>query len=629
MPALTMSLEEILAELRQDEDFAKFPPEWQQQLAQQVQEHGLEEALKMNADWAAQNPNDPNAQTLTRWVEKGRQAASQTGLPFEQGAFNTAAPGLANQIAGDAARQQQVDELTKQTNAAYGNLGATLGQSIAHFDGQQYFAQNPDVAADYQAKGGQQGTGMTPDQFAEKHYKEYGQTEGRQATYTSAANQMQQGNAATAANSVIAAAKDAATSQLTALQGSIASMQQNLQGNLAAKATALQTAVSSLNQNLDTLDATQKQNLATQIATMQKDLEESIGAQKSALATEVSQLQGNSSAAAQARKAALDQEIAQLNAAQEPLNQARLQGAEALVTAVNLGLESTKDQIAADAAREGFVGPSSFTDATLARAGIDARQQGAQAVTGAKTANAADTRQIGILGATKGYSIADVLAGEQQQAENLGATGGAQLAAALAQGKQGLGDTGATGLRTIGDTTAGAKAGVGNTAATTTYADTVGGANDARTLNDTLSKGGYDLAATLAQQTQQAKNNQATANFSTGQNLYPSTVSASQALTQLPGAQAQTLTSLLPYGNAGTNNALSTLNWWGTPGTPPNPTVTLQQPSQTGNQTSQLGTGLLGSAFNIGAANNWWKTPTPVKPPVAPTTGNPDDPWNH
>ncbi len=624
MPALTMPVEEILAELRQDPDFSKFPPEWQQELAQQVQEHGLEQALQMNASWAAQNPNDPNAQALTRWVQKGQQATSQSGgVPFEQGAFNTVAPGLATQIAGDAARQKQVDDLTKQTNTAYGNLGGVLNQGVAHFDGQQYFAANPDVAADYQQKGGQQGTGMTPDEFAEKHYKEFGQTEGRQPVYTSAVQQQQQGNAATAANATIAAAQAGANSQLTALQGSIASMQQNLQGNLAAKAAALNQAVSTLNSNLGTYDASQRENLAQQIAAMQKNLDESIGAQRTALSTEVSQLQGNSSAAATARRQALETELSQLNAAQEPLNQARLQGAEALSTAVNLGLEATKDQIAANAAREGFVGPSSFTDATLARAGIDARQQAAEAVTGARTANAADTRQIGMLGATKGYSIADTLAVEQQQAGNLGATGGAQLSAALAQGRQGIGDAGATGLRTIGDTTAGARQGIGNMGATQTYADTVGGANDLQKLNDTLSGGTYNIATTLANQTQGAKNNQAAANFAAGQNLFPQSVNASQALTQLPGAQAQTLTSLLPYNNAGTNNALGVLNWWNTGNAnPPNPTVTLQQPGQGGNQTSQLGTGLLGSAFQIGNANNWWKTPSAVNSPTGTPSGS-------
>lgn len=544
------------------------------------------------------------------------------GVPLEQGLLQTALPGLINQVTGDAGRQQQVTDLTNQANAAYGNLGQTLSQAQAHFDGQAYLSANPDVAANYaQYPAGQtpgtrsiNGKDMTADQFAQFHYDNYGKNEGRQPTYTSTVAQQQQGNAATAATAVIGAAGQAAASQLSALQSAITQSTQNLQGNLAAKASALTSAVASLNQNLTTLDASQKANLAAQIQSMQQDLQTSIDAQRTALTSEVQQLQGNSDAAAQARMAALNTELAGLNAAQAPLNAARLQGAEALSTAVNLGLTAAQKDILAKQAAGGFIGGSTMTDAALARATVDARQQAAGAIGSAEVANAADTRDIGVKGATQGYSIADALAGEKQSAANLGATGGAQLSGALAQGTQAIGDTGATALRTIGDSTAGNRAQIGNSAASQTYADTVGGANDLRTLQDTLSTGGYNIATALANNTQQARNTQAGANFSTGQNLFPNSVNAAGALAQLPGQQAATLTSLLPYGNAGLTNTQNALNWWATSNNPPQPTTTITQPSQTGNQVSQLGSGLLGGAFQVGNANNWWSTsPTGTK----------------
>lgn len=553
------------------------------------------------------------------------------GVPLEQGLLQTAVPNLVTQATvGDAARQAQLADLTRQTNTAYGNLGQVLQTAQGHFDGVAYLRANPDVAANYaQYPVGQapstrsvNGTDMTPDQFAQFHYDNYGKNEGRAPTFTSDLLQAQNGNVNATTAAITTAAQTAAASNLSALQTSIGQMQQNLTGNLAAKAGALQQAVATFTQNLNTLDASQRQSLAAQIATQQRDLEASIAAQKQALATEVQQLQGNSSAAAQARMAALSTELQTLTAAEAPMAQARLQGAEALATAVNLGLESTKDQLTAQAAQQGFTGGSTMQDAALARATVGARQDAAQAIAGAKVANASDLRDVTRYGANKNYSIADVLAGEQQQAGNLGATGGAQLSAALAQGTQGLGDLGATGLRSISDTTAGARANIGNSAATQTYTDTVGGADQNLTLQNNLSQGTYNLANTLAGQIQGATNQGALARAGYFDQLFPTTLNAAQVATQLPGQQAATLSSLLPYGNAGLTNAQNALNWWSTSNNPPSPTATLQQPSTAGNGIAAVGSGLLGTAFNIGNSNRWWQTPnTPAAAPVGPAYG--------
>lgn len=73
-----------------------------------------------------------------------------------------------------------------------------------------------------------------------------------------------------------------------------------------------------------------------------------------------------------------------------PLLQARLDAAEAQATAASLGEQTARDQITADLASQGYIGGSSFADAQIARAGIDARTAAAQALGTAKTANASD-----------------------------------------------------------------------------------------------------------------------------------------------------------------------------------------------------------------------------------------------
>lgn len=566
-----------------------------------------------SSGWAAIQPAQ-----LDQFEVQGGGGTPATNQPAEQAIFNVAAPGLAAAVSGDAARQQQVQQLTNQTNAAYGNLGAVLGQAASTFDGQAYFAANPSVAAQFNAlpAGTAPGTkslngqDVTPSQFAQQSWQTVGQAAGIAPTYTSQLVQGQNANVDTTTAAITAAAQQSAQSQLTALQSSISQMQGNLTGDLATKAAALQTAVTSFNQNLDTLDATQKQALATQIASQQADLEQSIASQKQALSTEVQQLQGDSSAAAQQRTAALNTEIAGLNAAEVPMAQARTQGAEALTTAVNLGLQSTEQQLKANAAQQGFVGGSTMQDASLARAVVDARQQAAQAGANANIANATDTQNIANAGATGAYNIADTLAGQQQNISDQGAQGNAQLGAALAQGQQALGDTGATGLAAITANTAGARSTIGNQAASQAYSDTTTGADQNLALQNNLSTGTYNLSQVLAQQQQQAANTAANAKAGNYANLFPAAVNAAQVATALPANQAASLTALLPYGNAGLTNTQNALNWWAAPASPAAPATAITQPSTAGNQISSLGNSLVGSAFNLGNANQWWQTPT-------------------
>lgn len=312
------------------------------------------------------------------------------------------------------------------------------------------------------------------------------------------------------------------------------------------------------------------------------NLDKSIAAQKAALEQQVRELQGSAGQAADARRAALTQQLAELTAAQKPVSEARLRAAESEITGINLGLESSRDQLAADAAREGFYGPSSFDAAAQTRATIGARQDAARVGGAARVANATDDRGIGTYGANQGYSIADVFAGEQQRARDFGSGGNAALTAAGAEGTRGINDAGATGRFNIATT-----------------------------------------ASREAQAAQQAGAGQKSAYFD---QLYPNAVNAAQLKTQIPSATAGALTALIPYQTAGTRNALDVFNWFGTNATPPGSTAITMTPSNSGNQLGQFGANLVGGAFQLGNAN-WWAPKSTAKKPVSVVPSSPDDSW--
>lgn len=151
-----------------------------------------------------------------------------------------------------------------------------------------------------------------------------------------------------------------------------------------------------------------------------------------ARATSGQQLQtelGTADQTAASKRAALDSALAKLSAAQAPLSEARVNEAEGQITGVNLGLERTLDQLDAQRAEQGYVGGSTSDINAATRATIGARQNAAQLMGAAKTANATDTRDIGGFGANQGYSIENALADQRQALTN--ADYGRSLQAAL------------------------------------------------------------------------------------------------------------------------------------------------------------------------------------------------------
>jgi hypothetical protein len=576
----------------------------------------------------------PLAQAVAQVLPDQYEAQGGDGqtMPLEQALLGTALPRLTEDMEADADRREIAEALARQTlggaEAANQLVARTTG---GRFDGRTYLAQNPDVAAEYERLRATNPT-LDMDVFAEQHYLNNGQREGRQPAYIQNAQLAQDfanADANVAAN--VAAINEATTTQLGALSEATAAMQQNLTGALAEKAAALQEQIDALNANLDTLDAAQRQALTEQIAAQEQNLEESIAAQRQALEQQLAALGTAATAEAQAQRAALEQEIAGLTAAQAPVAAARTAAAELQATAINVGLQRTQDQLTAQNAMKGYVGGSTAENAALARSTIDARQRAAEAMGAANLENARDTREIGFRAATGERTISDALAAAQRGIAQQGATGNAALSAAEATGRQTLRDTKAGGLAAITGTTAANRAGVGTYGANTTFDLTTTGADARRSIADSLAQGRFGLTSGQAQQTQAAKQAGAAAKAT----YYDNDFNRSLTTALVPGAVAgntvNTLTGLDNFANSGLGRTLNTLNWWSTnTGAAPTPGAVAVQPDQTGNAISQAGAGLLGGAIQagLGYANsqNWWQTPTVTTPTITvPSNTSPSD----
>ena len=88
-------------------------------------------------------------------------------------------------------------------------------------------------------------------------------------------------------------------------------------------------------------------------------------------------------------------------------------------------------------------------------------------------------------------------------------------------------------------------------------------------------------------------------------------VQAGQLKTQLGPAELQAKSSLLPYGTAGTTNALNTLNFFASGATPPASTAGLTQPNTLGSDISRFGAGLTSAGLDL------WRPTVAKKPPAA------------
>lgn len=553
-------------------DWADIQPDWVANVTAPATPTQMSDADFLNyVTQVADVESDPAMfNRLTTLADGGNQTAIQaltnagyenssptTNMPIEQGILNQILPSLLKDIEGDDARRALIAQLSGQATDDYNT------------------ARNA----------------LSPEENARRLAEELAQADKTSGLLSDSA-------------------ATSAAQQLKALQDSIASMQQNLTGDLAAKAAALQQQLESYRTNLSTLDATQKAALEEQIAANKQNLETSIAAQKENLGSEIAKLRGAADANSLARAAALQTELAGLTAAQAPLNQARLDSANAVTSGINLGLQNTNDQLTAQRAKQGYLGGSSFDQANLARAAIGARQQAAQVMGGAREANATDDRTIGSYGASQGRSLADEYANNLMALTGRSATGERSLSDLLAQGTQQIGDTGAAGLATIKNNTGTGLFGINNAGATQTYQDVTGGSSKLKDLLDALAKGTGSIATTQATQQQDARDTGTNAKQGYFDNAYTRGQGAILSRPGLSTNLASTLTSLGNYGSTGLNRSLNALNWWAGNGqAAPTSGYTPVTANNSGNDIAGLGAGLLGAGLNVGNANNWWQTP--------------------
>lgn len=505
-------------------------------------------------DHISSSPGDQ--QKFSALVSSGNVPTVSSGqtvtgdIPLEQALLDQFLPFLLRDAEGDAQRRQLVDQLVGQARSDYESARNALSPEASQARLQEEYAMADETT-----------------------------------------------------NRIVNSSRTAASEQLAALQQSVAAMQGNLTGALAEKAAALQQMIASLNGNLDALDATQKSALAQQIASEQQNLEASVAAQRQALQDEVASLRTAADANSVARKAALQKEIDGLTAAQAPMAQARLDSANALASAINLGLQSTQDQLVANRAKQGYLGSSSFDNAAMARAAIGARQGAAQALGAAREQNANDLRTIATRGATEGRVLDDELANNLLGLDTRAATGGRTLADLLATDTRSIADRGAAGLSGIQNSTATNRYNIGNTGATTAFQDQTMGADQRRALADALAKGTLDISSTASTEQQNARDSGTKARQGYFDNAYTRTLGGTLSRTNLANQLAGTLANLDGYGSSGLNRTLGTLNWWGSSAQAPTTNFQTTTASNSGNDIAGLGAGLLGAALKSG---NWW-----------------------
>lgn len=480
-----------------------------------------------------------------------------TSEPAEEGLYDETIGGLNQEVLNDQNLANETQKLQGENATNYGLLGDTLGNAIAPPG---------------------QNSGVT--------------------------------------NQENAAAQASAATQLTALQQSIKAMQGSLTGSLAAQAAALLQSLNQIQSNISTYGDTASQALTTQINQQLQDLQGSIQSQKASLQTQIQTLSGAADTASQQQLAALQTQLGQLNTAEAPVAQARTAAAQAQVTAVNIGEAQAKNQIAGQAALQGFVGGSSMEDNALAQAGIGAQQAGAADVGEASLQNAQDFQAISDLGANSQDSLANQLAQQKQAITGQGATGEYNLESELATGTQGLQDQGAQGQAAIKNTVAGQQESAGNTYAEQNYGNVNTGIAAQNSLADALAQGQQGITSTEAQQ-QQANE----------QNQYSQSLQAALANAALPGQEASSIAATDNLQNAGLLNAQQALNWWAAPSQTPTPATSVSTASNAGNTLAAAGSGLLNAATSIGNSNNWWQTPAKTTTP-APSTSTATNPFN-
>jgi hypothetical protein len=401
----------------------------------------------------------------------------------------------------------------------------------------------------------------------------------------------------------LAMSNAATQEQLGFLQEQIAALSGSLDIDLQERAASLQTQLDTLRQGLDTFTEAERAALAQQLETNFNALETETTARRDALATELAGMGEAINAQEAARRAALQTEVDKLTAALEPMKAIRIQGAEALAASVNLGAQSERDRIMAEQARGGYIGGSTSTDAALARATINARQEAARGLISAQEANAGDDLSLARYAAGGERGISDDTTGLRFDADLYG----------VGQ-TRGLSDYDAQQRRGITDFGAGETRGIASRDAVNRLDFTRYGADQTRALGDygtSERRGIRDMGATDTRGIRDAGSQRKFTLFS---NDIARRLNALSAVPQAINTEFAMRDAADQYGQSGLRRSFDNLSFFNLGGGMAPTQATYQQGANTttGEAFQNVGAGLVGIAGNIGQANQWWQKKPPA-----------------
>lgn len=531
--------------------------------------------------WASIDPGK-----LDEFTTTGGGPGTTTTIPLEQDLMGR----VLDQYVYPGMEQDKASKAAAATALAEGNaaLDATSKLNAVNaasgFSAEAYLRNNnadpstwPAARASLQAIV-DAGLAPTLDAAAEYHYNTYGKAEGKKS-----------GVIGTLANENANADTVAA--------------------NLAATATTQGA------DNQKVIDSTNR-TLGAAIDTSAASRTGAVDTQTAALRTGQTAQEGDKIRALDGRSAetlgALDSRTAQLGSAIDAneqarqrtlavLNSERLGAAEGQVTGINLGLERTKDQLAAQEAMKGYIGGGAMADANLARAVVGARQNAAGVVGQARVINATDVRSLG-----------DDVAGMRLSNTGNDATDRFGIKSGAATDRFGIKSGGADSRFSITSGDATARTGITNDAAGQRL--TLAGATGDRTLSNA-----FAMNAGVADAKNKGTQMRSDYYDANGKRQLVAALAPASVAANRMGLQS----TADGMGRAGLDHALSALGFFTSSATPTQAGSFTTTPSQAGNDLAGLGAGITGGAISIGNANKWWQTPKTPAPSGSAAKPNP------
>lgn len=565
-----MNKEEILKVLLRDPDFAKFPPEWQSQIADEiVAGKGADAFVNFGVSTETtpltiQNIPQLAPQLMNEW---NRVRALGDRRSWEQWAADHSRvdPNWLASVQYLAPQKQTGLTGTDEQNAALANWRRKVADT------------NTTLSA-----GNENTVNLEQDLLERTVNRGYADMENDAARQKWARDLVAEYDRTFAgANQTIAdlyngnrltQEQEASTRATNELLG-------NVSQNTSERNAALAALVNSATEGLRTQVDARGLAINQQEAARRQALADLVAAERAAIQTDVSERGASLQSELATRRDALAKSIADLTAAQEPLNAERIKAAQTQATAVNLAAQQARDQAVAQAAQDGYVGSSSGGDAAMARAMLAGRQGAAEQLGMARVANASDMAGIGRYGATERRALGDYGAIQNRQVSDYGTGQRRSLADLNAGETRSMSDSFAKDRRDLSDFSANEGRNIASQGAAQRYNIANENANLGMTIRNDGSTRRFDLFSNDL--------NRRLANLNTPATLFNSRINLANAAED--------------FGNSGFNRTMDSLNRFRTSGAPaPSLTPNLTTANTTmGNGLQNLGGGLAGAGFSM------------------------------